>query len=174
MIDAVKALHNHIMTEVGATLRYLWTDSDPVTLPTAFTENLAPKGIKFGVSPQYQHEKNEEIERIHKPLPRLVTVLLHAGKIPIQLWPKAHAVAIGILKPTPTNINKRGTSPLHAWTGHKPDISTMRMFGNPVSALNLNIQRTDEELRLYPFIYMGPSSICREGHQILARYSKSS
>jgi hypothetical protein len=53
MIDAVKALQNHIITEVGAALQYLWTDSDPAALPKAFTEYQKSEAVNFGVSPPY-------------------------------------------------------------------------------------------------------------------------
>jgi hypothetical protein len=44
---------------------------------------MADHGIKFSNSPPYQHYKNDKAERIHKPHRRLVTVLLHAGRLPI-------------------------------------------------------------------------------------------
>jgi hypothetical protein len=95
-------------------VRYHWTDSDPITLSREFTEYLATDGIRSGVSPPYQHEKNDKTERIHKPLRRRITVLLHAGRLSLQMWAKAHAEEIYILNITPTQRNKRGISPIHA------------------------------------------------------------
>ena len=62
---------------------------------------LASKGILLGVSPPYQHEKNDKAERIHKPPRRLATVLLHAGHLPVQMWAKAHSMALYIINITP-------------------------------------------------------------------------
>jgi hypothetical protein len=95
-------VEQHVFTTHGQAVRYLWTESDPITLSKELTEYLATEGIRFGVSPPYQHEKNDKTERTHKPLGRLITVLLHAGRLPLQMWAKAHAVAIGILNITPT------------------------------------------------------------------------
>jgi hypothetical protein len=97
-----------------------------------------------------------------------VTVLLHAGRLPIHMWGKAHAMALYILNITPRTGTK-SISPQHAWTKRKPDISSLRMFGNPVSALNQQRQRTDGEFRGYPAIYLGPSDMAPQGHVITSR-----
>jgi hypothetical protein len=172
MIEAAKALQSHIYQHKHRSVRYLWTDSDPTTLATSFTDFLAREGILLGVSPPYQHEKNDKVERIHKPLRRLVTVLLHAGRLPIQMWAKAHAMALYIINITPRGGTVKKPSPLHAWTGIKPNICSLRMFGNPISALFQQRQRTDGELRGYPSIYLGPSDMAPQGHTITSRNGK--
>jgi hypothetical protein len=123
MIEAVKALQAHVHRRKHIYIRYLWTDPDSTTLSKAFTDFLANKRIFFGVFPPYQHEKNDKVERIHKPLRRLVAVLLHAGRLSIHMWANAHAMALYILNITP-KVDTKNISPQHAWTNTKPDIST--------------------------------------------------
>jgi hypothetical protein len=53
-----------------------------MALPKVSTRNLAEEGIRFGVSPPYQHEKIDLMDRIHNPIRRMITVLLHARRLP--------------------------------------------------------------------------------------------
>jgi hypothetical protein len=87
------------------------------------------------------------------------------------MWVKAHAMALYILNITPRTGTK-SISPQHAWTKRKPGISSLRMFGNPVSPLNQQRQRSDGELRGYLDIYLGPSDMARKGHVITSRNGK--
>jgi hypothetical protein len=50
-------------------------------------------------------------------------------------------------------------------TGHITDAHVRR----PSLSIFLKRQRTDGELRGYPTIYLGPSSLCHQGHQVMAR-----
>jgi hypothetical protein len=109
----------------------LWSDSNSITLSKSFSDYLANEGIPFGEPPPYQHEENGNVERIHRPLRRLVTVLLHAGRPTIHMWAKAHAMAIYI-NITPKGGAKGNILPQHAWTNKKPGISALWVFGNPI------------------------------------------
>jgi hypothetical protein len=59
MAQAVKALQAHVYRCKHRSVRYLWTGSDPTTLSKSFTDFLTGEGILFGVSPPYQHDKND-------------------------------------------------------------------------------------------------------------------
>jgi hypothetical protein len=80
------------------------------------------------------------------------------------MWAKAHTMALYILNITPRTGTK-SISPQHAWTKRKPEISSLQMFGNPVSAVNQQRQRTDGEFRGEPAIYLGPSDMAPHGHE---------
>jgi hypothetical protein len=54
----------------------------------------------------------------------------------------------------------------------KPDISSLRMFGNLTPALNQQRQRTDGELRGYPANYLGTGDMAPQGHVITPRNGK--
>jgi hypothetical protein len=128
-------------------LKYLFTDADTATLAKDIQSYLADHGIKFRNSLPYQHYKNDKVGRVHKPLRRLVTVLLHAGRLPVGYWPRARACALYIYGITPNAGSAGGISPSQAIYGVVPDIRDLRLFGSPVSAFHHQRKMKDGTLR---------------------------
>jgi hypothetical protein len=79
MVTAAKALQQHVFTTLGKAVRYLWTDSDPITLSKEFTKYLATEGIRLGVSPPYCWFAQGKSNSSSEPIPLYHPLLRQSG-----------------------------------------------------------------------------------------------
>ena len=101
----------------------------------AFTQYLASKGIKREATVPYSSQLNPRAERMIGVITEKVRVLLIDSGLPLNLWGQAWAWSTHLRNRLP-NSSRSGlrTSPLEAWTGEKPDLSTVERFGARVYA----------------------------------------
>ena len=168
IVLVISTFRSYIMTRHNAVLKHIWSDNESALLSEVATLYLAKNDIFLQTSPPHQHYKNAKVERLHGPLRRLTTVLLHSGRLPIRMWPVAHAMAVKLINITPTSRHPNRMSPLQmANNGAKPDVSRHRKFGCPVSVLNAYTQRTDGKLNGFMSIYLGPDPRSPEADMVL-------
>ena len=166
-IAAFDAHRGYVRSERQSEVRYYWHDADTTLLSKPVGEYFAQAGIKSGHSPPYKHERNDKIERKHKPAHRLSVILRYSGRLPPKFWPRSHATAVEIINITPTSALD-GMSPLQsANKGEKPDISHLRRFGCPVSVIKQHRSKRELEFRSRPSINLGTSPGCPGAHIIL-------
>ncbi|KAJ0521009.1 putative RNA-directed DNA polymerase [Helianthus annuus] len=85
-------------------------------------------GIKRILTPPYTPEHNGVTERKNRTVIGLMKSMLKAKKLPKMFWAEATATAVTILNYSPTKalVNK---TPFKVWTGKKPRVKNMRVFG---------------------------------------------
>ena len=77
-------------------------------------------------------QQNSRAERPHKDLGQMMRCLLHSSNLGPEYWTYALTMAVYIKNRIPhKSINK---TPYEAFTGHKPDLSRMRIFGSRIRA----------------------------------------
>lgn len=74
-------------------------------------------------------EQNETTERDNRTIVEAARTMLHSRNLPLLLWAEAVNTAVYILNRT-TCVRTSGTTPYKIWTGRKPEISHLRVFGS--------------------------------------------
>jgi len=59
----------------------------------------------------------------------MVRCIIHTVSVDLRYWGEAFMYAVHIRRLTLT-ISLSGRVPYEAWTGHKPDVSHLRIFGS--------------------------------------------
>lgn len=116
--------------QTGNKLRMLRTDGGGELTSNAFEEQCSQRGIVRQVTAPYSSSMNGVAEVRHQILQyQARTMLLQAG-LPIGYWAEAINTANYTLNRLPTSA-LRGKTPYEAWTGRKPTLRHMHIFGSP-------------------------------------------
>lgn len=84
-------------------------------------------GIKFEFTTPYWSEQNGVAERLNRSLLALARAMLSGAKLPVQFW--AHAVKTACYLRNRTPIGPKGMTPEEAYSGKKPQINHLRVWG---------------------------------------------
>lgn len=106
---------------------------------------LAPGGIRWEFTSFYFQEQNGVPERLNRTLITLSRAMLLACKLPLKFWQDAATTACYIRNRTP--VGPDGKTPEEAFTGRKPSIAHLRVFGCLVYA---RVPKENRENKLVP------------------------
>ena len=86
------------------------------------------RGIFIEGSMPYTPQQNAVSERMNRTLVEMARSMLFHANLPLELWAEAVSTASYIRNRCPTSSFK-GATPYERWTGVKPDVSNLRVFG---------------------------------------------
>ena len=86
------------------------------------------QGIRHQTTPAYTPQLNGVAERKNRMILDMARSLLKAKKLPKQYWAEAVSCAVYLLNRCPTR-SLQGVIPEEAWSGHKPSVTHLRVFG---------------------------------------------
>jgi hypothetical protein len=92
----------------------------------AFCDN---EGITHEVIPPYTPQQNGSAERRNRTIMNMVRCMLKSKHLPKELWGEAVSTATYILNRCPTK-RLNGTTPEEAWSGSKPNVEHLKVFGS--------------------------------------------
>ncbi|WJX11887.1 hypothetical protein P8452_02442 [Trifolium repens] len=87
------------------------------------------KGIIHEVTAPYTPQHNGLAERRNRTLLNMARCMLKSKELPKKLWGEAVNTAAYVLNRCPTKRLK-DTTPEELWTGHKPSVKHLRIFGS--------------------------------------------
>jgi transposase InsO family protein len=112
----------------GNRVNIVQSDNGGEFTSTFLRKKLAIKGIRLQTTVAYTPEQNGIAERMNRTLmDRARTMLINAG-LNTKYWQFAMRASTHLTNRLPTNANDR-RSPFEVWTGSKPDIQHLRVFG---------------------------------------------
>ena len=139
-----------------ATLR---TDGGGEYTSGAFTAHLRQEGIQRQLTPPHTPEHNGVAERLNLIIFGAVRCMLNRARLPASFWAEAAFNAVYVRNRCPTRAVKDRT-PYEVWTGHKPSIDHLRVFGC-LAYVHVDdaARRTGKlEGRGFPCVFLGYSS----------------
>ncbi|XP_046977607.1 uncharacterized protein LOC124543428 [Vanessa cardui] len=86
-------------------------------------------GIKHQTSTPYTPEQNGVAERMNRTLVERAKCMLFEAKLQKSFWAEAVATAAYIINRSPSRVLAE-TTPYEKWTGKKPNISHLKIFGS--------------------------------------------
>ena len=93
-----------------------------------FTSYLTKEGIKHELTIPHTPQQNGVAERVNRTLIETVRAMLADSKLPHRFWAEALATSVYLRNRSPTKAVEAMT-PYEAWSGTKPDVDCLRVFG---------------------------------------------
>lgn len=120
----------HIMVENGRDerIKVLRTDRGGEFVSNDFKAYCEQVGITRHFTTPYTPQQNGVVERRNRTVVEMARSYLKQMKLPPGLWAEAVRHSVYVLNRLPTRA-LTGQTPYEAWTGLKPDISHIRVFG---------------------------------------------
>jgi len=112
-------------------------------VPGPFARFLQENGIVAQYSMPGDPQQNGVAERRNRTLMDMVRSMMSYSTLPLSLWMEALKTAIHILNRVPSKSVLK--TPYELWTGRKPSVNHLRVWGSPAEAkvFNPNIGKLD-------------------------------
>lgn len=115
------------------------------------------RGTILDVTPKYTPQNNGKAERLNKTLCNKMRALLYDSKLGYEFWGEALLTACYLTNRSPTKALSNAT-PHEAWTGQKPNLSKLQVFGSECYAKKLSYtKKLDPKSEKMIFIGYAPA-----------------
>lgn len=128
VLEKFKEYKNRVENELNAKIKCLRSDNGTEYINRAFDIYLKSSGILHQTSNPYTPEQNGLSERMNRTLIERAKCMLFNAGLQNNFWAEAVATAAYIVNRSPTR-SLADTTPEEQWTGRKPNISNMKIFG---------------------------------------------
>ena len=112
----------------GRHIKALRSDNGGEYTSSDFDSYLTKEGIKHERTTPYTPEQNGVAERLNRTLIEGVRTILVDSKLPHRFWAEALSTIVYLRNRSPTKALE-GITPHEAWSGTKPDVCALRVFG---------------------------------------------
>ncbi len=119
-----------------------------------FDAFLAEHGIQRQRSAPYSPQQNGATERANRTIMECATSMILTQGLGLEFWGEVVNTAVYIKNRCPTKALDSKT-PQEAWSGKKPDVSHLRVFGCKAFAHVPNEKRTKLESKSMPCVFLG-------------------
>ena len=117
-----------VENSMGRKLKTLRTDNGGEFTSSEFESFLKSEGVRHELTVPKTPEQNGVAERMNRTLVEKVRSMLCGAKMPQKFWAEALSTAAYLLNRSPTKA-VGGMTPYEAWTGEKPLVDHLRVFG---------------------------------------------
>jgi hypothetical protein len=129
-LSAFKNFKSLVETQTESKIKRIRTDNGTEYVNKDFKKFLEESGIIHEKTVPYTPEQNGLAERMNRTIIEKARCLLFDANLEKKLCAEAVNTAVHIINRSPTKSNK--ISPEEIWTGKKPDVSHLRVFGTKV------------------------------------------
>ncbi|CAL2246345.1 unnamed protein product [Prunus armeniaca] len=119
-----------IELQSGYKIKGLMSDRDGEFLSSEFNKYSEEFGIQRQLTVAYSPQQNGVVERKNKTVVEMAKSMLHEKGIPYEFWAVAVNTVVYLLNRCPTKSLKKVT-PFEGYTGRKPGIAHLKIFGSP-------------------------------------------
>ena len=149
------------LTDGACTVAVVQGDSEKLFTHGDFAADCACLGIHQRFSGAYSHQQNGKVERFWRTMETSVTAMMDYSGTPLYLWPYAVQTFVN-------HYNRQSNSagdltPIEQLTGHRPDISTFRVWGCPASAFLEKSDHLKFTSKCIEVINLGPDPKTKDG-----------
>ena len=117
-----------VQKATGKMLKAIRTDNGGEFTSNEFEAHLRAEGVRHEVTIPKNPEQNGVAERMNRTLVETVRSMLSHAKLPHKFWGEALSTAAYLRNRSPTKAVD-GMTPYEAWTGEKPQVNHLRVFG---------------------------------------------
>ncbi len=114
--------------EKGVSIKCLRSNRRGEYFSNEFNEYLKEHGIQRKYSCSYSPQQNGVVERKNKHIVEIARAMLNEKNLPNYFWAEVVTIIVYIMNRTPTMV-VHGMTPEEKFTGKKPDVSHLRVFG---------------------------------------------
>ncbi|CAL9023657.1 unnamed protein product [Prunus brigantina] len=154
------------MTELqsGFKIKSLRSDRGGEFLSGEFNKFCEESGIQRQLTVAYSPQQNGVAERKNRTVVEMAKSMLHEKAIPYEFWAEAVNTAVYLLNRCPTKALKKVTL-FEAYTGRKPGIAHLKIFGSPCHVLIPSALRHKLEENSHKCIFVG-YGLCEKGYRL--------
>ena len=127
---AFKDFESMLRTQHGTAIRAIQSDNGGEYLSAEFQLHLRTSGILHRTSVSGDSEQNGKAERINRTLMECAESMRIAAGLPPSTWTWSVSAAARIRNVRPCSNQPDRRTPYESLTGHKPDVSYLRIFGS--------------------------------------------
>lgn len=117
-----------VENQSGRKIKVLRSDNGGEYISRHFADHLASNGIQHQTTVPKNPEQNGAAERLNRTLLETVRSMLGDSGLPKRFWAEALSTATYLKNRSPTKALEQLT-PVEAWTGRKPNVRHLRVFG---------------------------------------------
>ena len=152
--QAFKKFKALVEKQSGNCIKTLRTDRGGEFLSHEFVEFCEEQGLHRELTAPYTPEQNGVAERKNRSVVEMARSLLKAKELPNVFWAEGVATAVYLLNLSPTKVVPNQT-PYEAWSGRKPSVSHLKVFGCIVFALIDSHNRSKLDDKSIKYIFIG-------------------
>ena len=115
--------------EFGKSIIALRTDNCGEFRSTEFSSFCDIHGIKSQLTTPHTPQQNSVVKHQNRPITEMARSMLEHRHVPQKFSAKAVNIAIYLLNRSPI-VAVKGKTPEEAWSGRKPRISHLKVFGS--------------------------------------------
>lgn len=147
---------NRVENELSTKIKILRSDNGTEYKNNIFEAFLKKSGILHQTSTPYTPEQNGLSERMNRTLIERAKCMILNANLHVAFWAEAVATAAYIVNRSPT-CALSDVTPYEVWTGKKPNLSHMKIFGCPAMVLIPKEKRTKLDVKSRKLIFVGYS-----------------
>jgi hypothetical protein len=140
--------------EIAHKIKVLRSDNIGEFVSKKFDAFLAKCGIQRQTSAPYSPQQNGVAERGNRTIMECGRSMILAQGLELEFWGEAVNTAVYIKNRCPTKAIDSKT-PQEAWSGRKPEVSHLRVFGCKAFARVPDEKRTKLESKSMPLVFLG-------------------
>lgn len=126
--DKFKEFKAYVENQSGHRLTVLRSDRGGEYVSNAFSEFCKTHGIKHQLTASYTPQQNGVSERKNRTIVEMARSMITNKNFPKVFWAEAVYCAVYILNRCPTK-SVLNMTPEEAWSGYKPDVTSLRIVG---------------------------------------------
>ena len=128
-LDHFKTVKAQWEKQMGNQMKRVRSDNAGDFLSDDFREYLRREGIIHELTVPYAHQQNGKAERYIRTLEDGAITLMADANVPLSFWGDAVLTKQYLMNLTPTSTLPENMTPSEAFTGNKPDLSHLRVWG---------------------------------------------
>jgi hypothetical protein len=140
--------------QTGKRIKTLRSDNGGEFISKTFNQYLISCGIQRQTTAPYSPEQNGVAERANRTIVEHARSMIHAKDLGYEYWGEAVATATYLKNRSPTRAVPSST-PEEAWTGNKPSVAHLRVFGCTAYAHVPKERRTKLDSKTTKCIFLG-------------------
>lgn len=156
--DTFKIFKAYVEKQSGEKVKVLRTDRGQEYI--VCDDFLQKNGIKHQLTARYTPQQNGVAERKNRTIMDMVKCMLRLKNLPKYFWAEAVACAVYILNRSPSS-SVEGRTPFEVWSGRRPNIEHMRVFGCIAYAHVPNHIRKKLDDKAEKCIFIGYSNVTK-------------
>ncbi|KMQ86283.1 retrovirus-related pol polyprotein from transposon tnt 1-94 [Lasius niger] len=129
VFEKFKEFEKMVSNKFNRRMRTLRVDNGTEFINKPMKDYLSNCGIKLETTAPSTPEQNGKSERENRSIVESGRTMLHAQNLPLCLWEEAMRTAVYTLNRT-LYLKEFNATPYELWTGKKPDLGHLRVFGS--------------------------------------------
>lgn len=165
ILEVFKDYKSRVENELEYKIKVVRSDNGKEYCNKDFENFLRRQGIEHQTSTPYSPQQNGLAERMNRTLVERAKCMLFDAQLPKQLWAEALATAAYIINRSPTK-SIQGKTPMEMWSGKKPNLSNIKIFGSEVMTQVPKEKRQKWDSKSRKLIFVGYCEFSK-GYRVL-------